>query len=247
MSGADVWWGLRGYNASYAAPGTNPAIDIVKTSDGTSQGTINILSDGTLDVATITALGFGVSISKWYDQTGGGRHLLQATLANMPLVVLNFLGVRPTANFPGGHTVSSSLNYTNTQPFNSSWVGQNDSGPGSLENGTQNALLGWANTDIAEVNMGSAGMQVASTHGVLRAFNATANSTNSFLNIDGTDNGPGNAGTNVFDGTNIVMGLRAGSAATFHICEWGIWPGPAWTQTQRGNIQANQKPYWGTP
>src|SRR2546423_14600730 len=48
---AAAYWGLRGYSAAYAAPGNNPAIDIVKASDGPALMTINILSNGDLDVA----------------------------------------------------------------------------------------------------------------------------------------------------------------------------------------------------
>ncbi len=77
--GAYAWWGLQSYNASYGSGG-NPAIDLNNDGTGAFAGTVNILSSGLLDVATATTLiaGGASRISKWYDQTGNGRHQLQS-------------------------------------------------------------------------------------------------------------------------------------------------------------------------
>src|SRR3974390_3161095 len=52
VSGATVWYGLRGYSAAYST-GSNPAVDLVDQA-GANTITINIKSDGTLDVAAIS-------------------------------------------------------------------------------------------------------------------------------------------------------------------------------------------------
>lgn len=62
-SGADGFWGLRGYDGAYAA-GSNKAINVRRASDNTTQD-INILSDGTLDIASANAFA-GI------DATGAG-------------------------------------------------------------------------------------------------------------------------------------------------------------------------------
>src|SRR5580765_4648404 len=72
------WGGLRGYSAAYAAPGTNPAIVVYDTATDLISTDINILSDGTLDLAslaTFVGLHGSVAIGKVYDQTGNGKHM----------------------------------------------------------------------------------------------------------------------------------------------------------------------------
>jgi len=75
-----AWWGLRGYSAAYAAPGNNPAIDVIDDPTGLITTTINILANGDLDIASIVALGYTVKIWKFYDQTGNGRHFIPENL-----------------------------------------------------------------------------------------------------------------------------------------------------------------------
>jgi hypothetical protein len=75
IPGAACWFDLSAYNAAYAAPGNNPAIDVLRADNATA--TINILSSGQLDVATLAAFVGSQTwqITQWYDQTGGGYHL----------------------------------------------------------------------------------------------------------------------------------------------------------------------------
>ena len=73
-AGALGWWGLRAYSAAQCT-GSVAAIQVVKASDGSSPLDINILANGKLDVATISALGYAVKVNKIYDQSGNGRHL----------------------------------------------------------------------------------------------------------------------------------------------------------------------------
>src|ERR1700731_3092677 len=49
-----MWWGLRCYSAAYAAPGTNIALQVVRSSDST---TINVkcLTTGQIDVGGATS------------------------------------------------------------------------------------------------------------------------------------------------------------------------------------------------
>lgn len=100
-SSALVYHGLRAYNAAYAT-GSNPAIDIVDQA-GANDLTVNILSDGSLDVASISSWVTAnsvttIKVKQIYDQIGT-RHLITAgaggTLAQMPTLVLNGFGSHP--------------------------------------------------------------------------------------------------------------------------------------------------------
>lgn len=92
-SGFFAWWSVtRGYSAAYASPGNNPAMDLVDQA-GANQLTVNVKSTGLTDTAAITAWVAANSVTtirvkKLWDQTGGGFHMTQATVANMPILLL---------------------------------------------------------------------------------------------------------------------------------------------------------------
>jgi hypothetical protein len=118
-----AWYGLRAYSAAYAAPGNNPAIDIVDQA-GANQLTVNILASGKLDLASINAWVTAHSVStikvgKVYDQAGT-THVSQATLANMPTLALNVIGALPSLHFDASQAqglFSASGALSTAQPF----------------------------------------------------------------------------------------------------------------------------------
>lgn len=75
-------WALRGLNGY-----TGALIDVRRSSDNATR-TISV-SAGELDTADLLtwAGSDSVYVSKWYDQSGNGHHLLQATNANQPRIV----------------------------------------------------------------------------------------------------------------------------------------------------------------
>ena len=96
VSGATAWYGLRAYSAAVAATGTQKAINIRRASDNTTKD-ILIRKSGNLD--TPTAATFCASttcyVTKWYDQSGGGHDMTQATAANQPELILSALNGLP--------------------------------------------------------------------------------------------------------------------------------------------------------
>lgn len=96
-SGAFAYWSVaRAYNKAYAT-GSNPAVDLVDQA-GANQVTINILSTGLVDLASINAWVTAhsvttIRVAKLYDQSGNLRHCSQATLANMPILLLSHPGL----------------------------------------------------------------------------------------------------------------------------------------------------------
>ena len=128
VSGAYAWYGLRGYTAAYST-GSNPALDLVDQA-GANQITVNILSDGRLDVASISAWVTANSVStikvkRWYDQSGNARHLNQATLTNMPVLNLTGFGSLPAVTITGTvpQTMATSTgSFAQSQPITYSFV-----------------------------------------------------------------------------------------------------------------------------
>ncbi len=99
------WYGLRGFSAAYAAPGTNNAIRVTRDGGSTHQDVV-ILTTGYMDLATATsyAAGNALHVMTLYDQSGSGtvRNLTQVTDANRPTLVIS--GSFPYISFDGSAT-----------------------------------------------------------------------------------------------------------------------------------------------
>lgn len=256
ISGALAWWGLRAYNAAYAT-GSNPAIDIVKTSDGSALQTINILSTGALDTATISGLGYGVSVTKLYDQTGNGNHLTQATLANMPVLTLNSIGVLPAMTFvrTSDQGLSTTTGIAFSQPHSISHVSKRTSG-----------AAGWGTV----VSFGDASVVVGYEDPFSGTTSLTLYASATFVTVSAADNsthaiqllGSGASSIIYVDGSsNVVSAGTLGSASGTYtraitlgeyngvdghdgtIHETGVWSGDK--SGLFSSINSNQHAYWG--
>ena len=269
---ADFFFGLRGYSGSYASSGINPAIDVVHVSTGSPTTTIVIKPDGTLDVATIAALGYSVRVSKWYDQSGNGKHVTQSTLTNMPNVILNAFGSLPTIKFSNDqlgavtfrHILTSSSTVTRPQPFVLTTLLNRlstepdatktaiiqDNNFGCLPSGNTGGL-----PDLIDFNCGGDN-QLACTSDAFHAVQwhggggvHPGDNYDSRVRVDASEtygwDDVWSAGTGGWSGT-FSFGDRAGAGGSCHIGEMGLWPGP-WDSTARGNMHTNMKTYWGTP
>jgi hypothetical protein len=244
VSSAFAWWGLRGYTAAYST-GSNPALDLVDQA-GANQITINILANGRLDVASISAWVTANSVStikvkRMYDQTGNTRHLNQATLGNMPVLNLTGFGSLPaivcTAASSQGLSTSG---FTVAQPITASFVWNRVAG------GSDQEPIGWGdkllllsqNANNLRANAG-ASIDIASITGSWHATQAVFNNTSGALYQDGSSS-TGTIGTNVPStsalnmGTPSVSGFFNGSLA-----EAGWWAS-GFNSTQAGNMNTNQ-------
>lgn len=255
-SGWSIWGGLRAFSAAYAAPGTNPAIDLVDQA-GANPYTAKILSSGDLDMAGIAAWVTANSVTtakvtKLYDQTGGGNHMVQATLANMPDFLLNQVGTKPGLMF---HTatstalVSGSAITTLVQPYSVSLVGKTPGVSGGVtfkiftSVGSFNAIFSGNSTNTWEAYNGPNPAFPATdgaAHGVVVLFNgasstAYCDTTLTNLTTLGTGSGSGS------------VGVGAGPAANFNL-EGNVFE-VGYNSTNLTSIQAtlvaDQKTYWG--
>lgn len=245
-----AWVGLRGYDAAYAAPGTNPCCDLLGADSATT--TINILSSGDVDVASmaafITAHG-ATTISKMYDQTGGGKDLTQVTAASQPALSLGVVNGHPCLSCSGGpHLFENTVSVA--QPFAlvgiAEWTGNlsgNNGIAGSSAAG--DVRLDFRPTDLLWVYANGSPVTQAAVHGIFRRVQGVYNGASSFAYVDGVAGTSGNAGANSMTGWQIASDKNS-DTLTGYIGEMGIigpaqFPLSAGTQTSLDN---NINNYW---
>jgi len=248
VSGAAAFYGLRAYNAAYAT-GSNKAINVRRSSDNTAMD-ILILSNGNLDVATAMtfANGSNLFITEWYDQTGNGNHMVQATAGTQPQLLLTGANGLPTVSANGsqnlatsGSPASGATVYTivavaeRTGAFTSFGSVLSTSTGAFFDNAT-NAVTLYAGT-LAVVGVAS--------DSVLHAMQFIANDPSSFIDVDGANTPTGSSGGIAF-GSPASLFNGGSLPATADISEAGIYAA-AFNSTQVANMWANQKAYWGTP
>lgn len=250
VSGAAGWWGLQAYNGAYAT-GSNPAIDIVKASDGSALQTINILSTGYLDVATINALGYAVKVKKLYDQTGNGVHMSQATLANMPTLTLSALGSLPGITFDNSSQqfLAASGNTGTSLPLWISSVSKQTGGFGALasvlKHSTAGQNIGYdASSNFYEF---SGNLVTATAAGgtvyAAQCFISGAGSGDSIY-LNGSLTGSLNAGTTNMSGNVELGGDLGGQNLAGIIFEIGIWSGDKTASNSAMNTNQHSASRW---
>jgi hypothetical protein len=108
-----------GYSLRKLKSTATNAIKVRRSSDNTTQD-IGFDNWGNLDVAALlTFVGAGSGyIDTWYDQSGSGKNLTQATLANQPLIVnsgaLNMLNGKPSVKFSSTTSMGNTSLTANT-------------------------------------------------------------------------------------------------------------------------------------
>jgi hypothetical protein len=245
-SGAYSWYGLRGYSAAYAS-GTNPAVDLVDQA-GSNPVTINILSNGKLDVASISAWVSAHSVTtirvpKLHDQSGNGRDVSNTTLANMPFLTLSSLGSLPGLTFSANDLqTASAINIS--QPFTVSmvdtWTG---TGVGIVwfDDNLSHQVRYNNPTTLTLQNVLSATVPSSSPTSVQGLFNNTTSS----ITVNGTltsgtisdatqANGHLNIGATDLIGSNPFVGS---------LFEIGTWASDI--TANNAAMTANQRAYWG--
>lgn len=252
VSGALAYWGGEAYNSAYAT-GSNPAYDLVDTATGLIATTVNILSNGRVDTATIAGLGVPQSVTRAYDQTGHGDHLVQATLALMPTIEVS--GSNSWMVFASGQFLAKAAwngNNSLTQPFTLSVFfrdGGSVSSGGSMvlgtDNGSGSADTGLFSNDGAadkiEIYEGTS-LIVAAANNSWRSLSGVGNGVSSDMNVDGTANS-GNAGTG-----NLIPQRLSLSNPTVpiigKIARAGVWPS-AFSSGNSSSMSSNDHTFWG--
>lgn len=250
-SGAKLWYGFRGYSAAYST-GSNPCCDIVRASDSTTQ-TINILSNGAIDLATAVAFLAATTgvVSKLYDQSGGGLHLTQSTSAQRPTFALNVSGSHPALRFvrASSQSLINATGLTQAQPVTvvaaSSRTGNNTSTGVVIGNGTtSDYYYNNAPNTVAMYNGTSAVTATASDAAFHVLQWITNNADQSSITVDSTTTNTGDPGSGGFSG-QLYMGSDAiPDLLTADVFEAGVWSGVS-SGAQLTSMYGNVHTYWG--
>lgn len=250
VGGAIAWYGLRGYSIA-SSTGSNPAVRLVDQG-GLHPIDINILSNGNLDVASISAwvttwTVTTIKITTLYDQSGNFRHATQGNLANMPTLTLSVLGSLPAAQPAGGqflttgtiatafsqpNTVSAVVNRTGATGSAGAWFGGSSAGA-SFEFLTANTVQMYDGSPIT----------ASASDGATHAIQMVSNNTGSTIYIDGSNN-PNTSGTFSIGSGSTFFLMTDGFAnnMTGNWFETGVWNSDI--GASKSAMNSNQHGYW---
>lgn len=246
VSGATAWGSsARAYSAAFAAGGT-AVLDLVDQA-GANPITINILTTGFVDVASINTWVTAhsvttICVTKVYDQTGTGNHWTQATLANMPTLTRNIINGLPAMTFASSQTINTTTTFTVAANFSFSTVYERTSGTaiGGAFGGAGGSFIGaGTGANLAVINNSTSVTETA-TDNAWHGLNALVTSgAASALNVDGTDFTSLNAGSAGLSAVALRFGRAGTNELLGNVAEGGFWQTTALTPTQRGNLYTN--------
>jgi len=233
----------RAYNAAYATA-QNPLADIVDTTTGLATCTFNVGTNGYVNLTAVvcptsaplvnvvtfcTVTHVGCSITKLYDQTGNGNHLVQATLANMPALALSAQNGLPCAAGTATGSLETASTIAQSAPFTLTAIAERTGNFTTNQfitaNGNTNSLFFANAANTVRTNSGTAVSLTAADnafHALLAVASATAPlfAVDSSGNISTSSNGTTSLSSNEFAmNRSTALGLTSG-----FFCEGGIWP-----------------------
>lgn len=256
VGSAQTWWGLRGYNAAYAT-GSNPAVDIVDQA-GVNDLTVNILSNGNLDVASVSSWVTANSVStirvkRLYDQSGNARHLTQATTANMPVLTLNAIGSLPGLTMSGSQEMDTTgYSAPSSGAGGGTWTAvakrtANSSSLACIITTDGGPILAFKDA-ADQINFTGYGSLLVSgaTENAFHSATLAYNAAGDLLTLYVDSLPPATQASFANPGSGISIGRRVDGAVplTGVWLEGGIW-GSEFTSGQASSMNSNQHTYWG--
>jgi hypothetical protein len=254
---AYAWWGLRAFNAAYAAS-QGPAVDLVDQA-GANAITINVTTSGNLNVASVSAWMTAHSVTqanvtKVHDQTGNGRDLTQTTLSQMPSLILQhpvFGNQKPAIQFL--RSASQQLVGSGSDPLNAAtgtmsavtmMNGEIDDASGVFSaNGSGIGFDTGDNLFPFQGGFGALGPVTATAYNA-HAVNCVFNGASSLYCVDGAFLGTGNSpGTTAFTAPLALGTAIGGRGFTGIVTEAGFWTA-TFTQAQCSAVNTNQVGWW---
>jgi hypothetical protein len=242
VGSALAWWGLRAYNAAYAAA-HSPILDL--DNNAGSVVTINCLSTGFLDVTTASALVGTHRVSKLYDQTGNGKHLTlpggfvysqlpTLDVSATPFLIFDQSGV--------GAGLASTSTLTQAQPLTMNCVSRRYQDVTTQQTifgaiGTEPQIGYSSSANTAFIYAGVALVTLAATDAAFHSIQGVFDGASSTITVDATTGSPTTPGTGDF-GAEIISFSGLSGAGGNYLREAGIWAG-AFTGTQVTNMNSN--------
>lgn len=236
---------------------TGKSLRVRRSSDNTEQD-IGFLTNGNLDTAALTTFVGANSayVVTWYDQTGNGVNITQASSSLQPRLVnagsIEMSNGRPAPYFNNTLLMSGSFGSA-TQPFTRNYVCQNNSSSGpsnyafifSSQNQAPYSPAYMYNAN--EMRLYAGGTETAigtvgSTEGAV--WTAQYNNMSSFGRKNGVAGSTGAAGTNGFDGGIMGMYDTTNYPYTGWVSEATVFYAPLNT-SQSQILERNQGAYYG--
>jgi hypothetical protein len=220
----------------------------VTIANGSSTG---FLSCGTLSAESVTFT-YGLFVAKWYDLTGNGNTLLQATGGAQPYLMQSIFGALPAVVNNGFLPATMKLTISSvSDPITISAVAIRYSNPGGLQtimgfHAAGNLIGGFGSgTSIAAVSESST-LTASATDAASHALQFVGNGATSSINVDGAITS-GSSGTATSGATILSFGASNTAAATFAgaVGEAGFYASALSTPNQ-ALLCHNQFAYWGT-
>lgn len=217
-------------------------------------------SCGTVSVAETLTFQVPLFVTEWYDQTGNGHNVTEATTADQPQLLLTCAGAShtlPCLGFNGTtDLMSGSLASGVTQPDTIVGVGLRPASAtpgftGFIGAPSNDQWMGFHNNSnlwSAESNGGANGISAAAADGTFHAGQAIFNggSNASTLVIDGTATAGSMGAAAFISGTFYIGSLNTVNLSQGYFNETGLWPA-VFNSTQYGSMHTNMSGYWGTP
>lgn len=257
VGSAKAWWGLRAYAAANA-DGTHKAFNVIRASDSQFCDVFLNTSGNLGNTTACSGAANGTPIATfcnattckiitWYDQTGNGNDITQATGAKQAVLTFSCLGSLPCGTYSAGQNYGATFSTTNN-PFTLSLVAVrtgafSSEGDIFIQGGGAGFYFDSANL-VSYFNGGS--VSVTASDSAWHAMELSVDGTASAFIVDG--------GTPVTtaNGFNLTGALTVGDKSstptngmTGNMGEMGIWP-VKFTGTQATNVCHNQFVYWGT-
>jgi len=242
-------YSLRRLKSTYAGPG----VKLRRASDSLTQD-IGFLgftgfTGAPLDVAAANAFCNATScfVDTWYDQSGLGRHAVQATAALQPAWNASCVNGLPCMTTTIDGQLLATVSVTPALPVSMSAVMERDvAGPFCFSLGTNSgtgnilyiniAVNQWVQTDGVSFLTG------VGSDGLWHAASGTVNGASSVLRLDATETTASLAGSVVAGPVHVSRNQSGG------ICRYAeaiMWNGYALTAAERTALIANQRSFWG--
>lgn len=246
-------YSMRKVRSAYAGA----ALSVTRSTDNVTQD-INFDGSGNLDTASMLSfLGAATgTINTWYDQTGNGRHMVQATVGSQPTLVnagaLLTKNSLPSATFstrnlacatltgsPSIRTVSFVAAHNNNTNF--------DVIKSSANGGYQIRIAG-SNHLVTLLKLGAAAIGTAASGPVAGALFTGKTSYDGAaydIAVNGSSVASGASSVTFTSGLSSIIG--SSSSANTSISEMLIFDTALLSGADQTAVQASQKTYFGTP
>lgn len=205
------------YGGSYAYSAATRGTNAVEVCHSNGVNCVNVASDATTGIVpNPSPLGTACNTSTnictvrtFYDQAGGGRNMVQTTVANQaiwkPAGSCTGFGAGISCAFSNTSTQYQIASWTLAQPYSLAWAVRRDASTATntdvfASNGNEFGAGFFGSNNDAVCYAGSGGLNPAATDATPHAVSCSVNSPSSSIKIDSAAPTTGDPGTGTFAG-----------------------------------------------